>query len=209
MPIGKIIALLAEEGDDISNLQIPKDDVAPPPPKEAETSPSVRSPTPNSDRLFTSEPQPPQSAEGHGSPEHSRPLFPSVHRLLVENGITDAAKIKGTGVRGMLTKGDVLAFLGHASSPLGTFKFGPSPIQEANASKTQGQKPAAPAKVHILNSTRDVHTHRVLYVIDSIGWPCYSPSRRDVDAPSISEGAQPRPSEYVFIQNATHVRDMY
>ena len=148
MPIGRIIALLAEEGDDISNLQIPKDDVAPPPPKEAEANPSVHPPTPNSGRLSTSESQPPQLAEGHGSPEHSRPLFPSVHRLLIENGITDAAKIKGTGVRGMLTKGDVLAFLGHASSPLGTFKFGPSPIQEANASQKPSQKAAAPAKVH-------------------------------------------------------------
>lgn len=147
MPIGKIIALLAEEGDDISNLQIPKDDVAPPPPKEAEASPSVHPPTPNSGRLSTPESQPPQPAEGHGSPEHSRPLFPSVHRLLIENGITDAAKIKGTGVRGMLTKGDVLAFLGHASSPLGSFKFGPSPIQEANTSKKTSQKAAAPAKV--------------------------------------------------------------
>lgn len=30
--------------------------------------------------------------------------------------------IKGTGIRGMLTKGDVLAYLGKASSPTGTFK---------------------------------------------------------------------------------------
>jgi pyruvate/2-oxoglutarate dehydrogenase complex dihydrolipoamide acyltransferase (E2) component len=53
---------------------------------------------------------------------HSRPLFPSVARLLQEYGVQDSEKIKGTGVRGMLTKGDVLAFLGKASSPTGTFK---------------------------------------------------------------------------------------
>ena len=64
--------------------------------------------------------------------EHSRPVFPSVHRLLLENAVTELETIKGTGVRGMLTKGDVLAFLGKASNPLGTFKFGPSPIEEAS-----------------------------------------------------------------------------
>jgi pyruvate/2-oxoglutarate dehydrogenase complex dihydrolipoamide acyltransferase (E2) component len=45
-----------------------------------------------------------------------------VARLLQEYGIQDLEKIKGTGIRGMLTKGDVLAFLGKASSPTGTFK---------------------------------------------------------------------------------------
>jgi pyruvate/2-oxoglutarate dehydrogenase complex dihydrolipoamide acyltransferase (E2) component len=45
-----------------------------------------------------------------------------VARLLQEYGIQDLEKIKGTGMRGMLTKGDVLAFLGKASSPTGTFK---------------------------------------------------------------------------------------
>jgi e3 binding domain len=64
--------------------------------------------------------------------EHSRPLFPSVHRLLLEHTVTNLEKIKGTGVRGMLTKGDVLTFLGKASNPLGTFKFGLSPIEEAS-----------------------------------------------------------------------------
>ena len=64
--------------------------------------------------------------------EHSRPLFPSVHRLLLEHPVTNLEEIKGTGVRGMLTKGDVLTFLGKASNPLGTFKFGLSPIEEAS-----------------------------------------------------------------------------
>jgi len=43
--------------------------------------------------------------------------------LLQEHGVQDPGKIKGTGLRGMLTKGDVLAFLGKASSPTGTFKL--------------------------------------------------------------------------------------
>jgi pyruvate/2-oxoglutarate dehydrogenase complex dihydrolipoamide acyltransferase (E2) component len=45
-----------------------------------------------------------------------------VARLLQVYNI-DPEKIKGTGVRGMLTKGDVLAFLGKASSPTGTFNL--------------------------------------------------------------------------------------
>lgn len=43
-------------------------------------------------------------------------------RLLTENNISDLSSIKGTGIRGMLTKGDVLAHLGKASHPLGTYK---------------------------------------------------------------------------------------
>ncbi|KAF9484931.1 pyruvate dehydrogenase X component [Pholiota conissans] len=147
VPVGKTIALLAEEGDDISNLEAPKEE-APPPPKEVPAPAAAPPPTPESGSLFTSDSQPPQSSEAqsHAAPEHSRPLFPSVHRLLVENNITTTDKIKGTGVRGMLTKGDVLTFLGKASGPLGTFKFGPSPIEEALASRaTTSQQGAAPA----------------------------------------------------------------
>ncbi|KDQ59622.1 hypothetical protein JAAARDRAFT_33204 [Jaapia argillacea MUCL 33604] len=118
VPVGKVIAILAEEGDDISNLQAPSDEPAPP---KQEASPP---PPP------TSQPQPPPSqpksepAPSHPTlhPEHSRPLFPSVLRLLQENNIPNADKIPGTGVRGMLTKGDVLTYLGQASGPLGTFK---------------------------------------------------------------------------------------
>ena len=54
---------------------------------------------------------------------HDRPLFPSVHRLLLEyaSSIKNPSEIKGTGIRGMITKGDVLAYLGKASGPLGTY----------------------------------------------------------------------------------------
>nr|GAT55062.1 predicted protein [Mycena chlorophos] len=128
--VGKVIALLAEEGDDISNLSPPKDD--PPrrqqqkqtqssaPPSNPTPSPAAPSPTPTS-----------SPASSHHTPSHSRPLFPSVHRLLAENNVSEPSKIKGTGVRGMLTKGDVLAFLGKASGPLGTYKEAPPPTARA------------------------------------------------------------------------------
>jgi pyruvate/2-oxoglutarate dehydrogenase complex dihydrolipoamide acyltransferase (E2) component len=125
LPVGKTIALLVEEGDDISSLEIPKEEIKPveptkstEPEKMSESAPPAASPTP---------------------PKHSTsdihidgPAFPSVIRLLNEAGIEDYKKIKGTGVRGMLTKGDVLAFIGKASSPTGTYKKSPPP-QTASA----------------------------------------------------------------------------
>jgi len=115
--VGKIIALLAEEGDDISNLQ--------PPAEEAKPEPAQRS-TPPEPEISKSEPAPTPStsapSHSHKHFEHSRPLFPSVLRLLQEHNVDSLDKIKGTGVRGMLTKGDILAHLGLASGPTGTFK---------------------------------------------------------------------------------------
>ncbi|PPQ67668.1 hypothetical protein CVT25_012696 [Psilocybe cyanescens] len=142
--VGKVIALLAEEGDDISNLEAPKEEAAPSP-KEAER-PTSNSAPPPSESLFTQS-QPIEAAEGHSHtlPEHARPLFPSVHRLLLEHNVTKPGDIKGTGVRGMLTKGDVLAFLGRASSPLGTFKPSISPIEEANQARGKTPTQAAAA----------------------------------------------------------------
>ncbi|KAF5331102.1 hypothetical protein D9619_006036 [Psilocybe cf. subviscida] len=149
IPVGKVIALLAEEGDDISNLEAPKDESSAPAKKEetSTSSNSSSSPSPNSAPLHKSDSQPPQSSESHShaAPEHSRPLFPSVLRLLAEHKIAKPSEIKGTGVRGMLTKGDVLAYVGQASGPLGTFKFGPSPIEEALAGRTQAGAPGTPS----------------------------------------------------------------
>ncbi|KAJ2930069.1 hypothetical protein H1R20_g7003, partial [Candolleomyces eurysporus] len=142
VPVGKLIALLAEEGDDISNLEIPKEDAAPP--TEKQDAPQTSAPPPPAPAAETSATQP---AVAHTLPPHSKPLFPSVHRLILEHGIQNIDQIKGTGVRGMLTKGDILAFLGKASGPNGTFKPLPSPIEEARknlAPKKQETKQAQP-----------------------------------------------------------------
>lgn len=110
--VGKVIALLAEEGDDISNLEAPKEESKPVPSPQPET--RAAPPPPPA-------PQPTAPKPSH-HPKHSKHLLPSVIRLLIEGNIADAEAIPGTGVRGMLTKGDVLAYLGRASSPMGTFK---------------------------------------------------------------------------------------
>ena len=117
VPVGKVIALLAEEGDDISNLEPPAEEAKPGPtqqsaPAEPATPKSESAPTPP---ILT-------PSHSHKQFEHSRPLFPSVFRLLQEHNLDSVDKIKGTGVRGMLTKGDILAHLGLASGPTGTFK---------------------------------------------------------------------------------------
>ena len=117
VPVGKVIALLAEEGDDISNLQPPAEEAKPEP---AQQSAPAEPGTPKSEPA----PAPPTPTPSHSQKhlEHSRPLFPSVLRLLQEHNVDSADKIEGTGVRGMLTKGDILAYLGLASGPTGTFK---------------------------------------------------------------------------------------
>jgi hypothetical protein len=55
----------------------------------------------------------------------------------MEYDIPKPSEIKGTGVRGMLTKGDVLAFLGKASGPMGTYKETPPPMAQAQPKKEE------------------------------------------------------------------------
>lgn len=144
VPVGKLIALLAEEGDDISNLEIPKEDAAAPP-TEKQTTPQTSTPPPPAP-TSTAETSATQPAVAHTLPPHSKPLFPSVHRLILEHGIQNIDQIKGTGVRGMLTKGDILAFLGKASGPNGTFKPAPSPIEEARKNLAPSKQEAKEVK---------------------------------------------------------------
>ncbi|KAJ3857326.1 pyruvate dehydrogenase X component [Lentinula lateritia] len=128
--IGKIIALLAEEGDDISSLQPPKENAPEAPKQEASSSSSTSISSSSPPKSFP-ESSAPQKSQPSDHISRFGPIFPSVYRLLAENNIRDASQIAGTGVRGMVTKGDVLAFLGKASGPLGTFKQSLTPIEEA------------------------------------------------------------------------------
>ncbi len=119
--VGKVIALLAEEGDDIANLQAPAEtESSSKTTQEVASTPGSSSSSPKPEQADTTHAVSP--TRPHKTPAHSRPLFPSVLRLLSENDVHNPESIKGTGVRGMLTKGDVLAYLGKASGPLGSFK---------------------------------------------------------------------------------------
>ena len=104
--VGKPIAILAEEGDDISSVQIPAEDTpAPQKPSEAaettqkEQNPSRRDPT------------------GHTPPlNFGNSYSPAVLRLLNEYGIEDPKSVTHSGPQGRLLKGDVLAHVGSISS---------------------------------------------------------------------------------------------
>jgi pyruvate/2-oxoglutarate dehydrogenase complex dihydrolipoamide acyltransferase (E2) component len=124
---------------------------------------------------------------------HSRPLFPSVSRLLQEYGVQDPEKIKGTGVRGMLTKGDILAFLGKASSPTGTFK--PARL---------GPGAEIPKKVEA--KVEQVRLDQLLYhsystlILLAIGWACNSPAYRPKYVPNSAQG----PSRNRLVQRSIY-----
>ncbi|CDU23874.1 related to pyruvate dehydrogenase complex protein X precursor, dihydrolipoamide acetyltransferase component [Sporisorium scitamineum] len=160
--VGRTIAMLAEEGDDISNVQVPQDDAAPSTSpaedKSAQTS-DKSAPEPSTQTAASTGSAAPSTSGASSSNAHHHfkgPLFPSVQRLIAENGIEDAeSKIKGTGVRGMITKGDVLAFLGKAKSPTGSFKeakggiavLGPSQAApKGSSASTTSAAPKAPLK---------------------------------------------------------------
>ncbi|PWN50485.1 single hybrid motif-containing protein [Violaceomyces palustris] len=162
--VGTTLALIAEQGDDISNLE---------PPVEEQTSSSTTTTT--TQATPASAPQPtstpptpsPSSEANHGSSHHpnSGPVFPSVSRLIAEHKIQDAhSKIRGTGVRGMITKGDVLAFLGIAKTPTGSYKapksgiavLGPSPAElakiAASSASSSTSSASQPLTAEVLRS---------------------------------------------------------
>lgn len=114
--VGSTIALLAEEDDDITNISLPSSDPAPPTPVAAPPAPA---PTPSAASTPPVAVAPaPVHALAH--PTHPQPLLPSVMRLLALAKISDATIITPTGHKGMLTKGDVLAYLGKITSAKGS-----------------------------------------------------------------------------------------
>lgn len=155
--VGKTIAMLAEEGDDISNVEAPKDDA--PAPSSTDASDKSRqtsdksAPEPSTQTAASTGSAAPSTPGASSSNAHHHfkgPLFPSVQRLIAENNIQDAeSKIKGTGVRGMITKGDLLAFLGKAKTPTGSFKEpkgGIAVLGPSQAAPKGGASGGAPAK---------------------------------------------------------------
>ncbi|PWN19771.1 hypothetical protein BCV69DRAFT_287885 [Microstroma glucosiphilum] len=143
--VGKIIAVLAEEGDELSKWESevdlkdeggaskkeeqpkkeePKKQEASSSSSSSGSSSSSSNPAPSSSTPDRHSATPTTSTKSH-TDHPNAPMFPSVLRVLRENNLSidDAtSKIKGTGLKGMLTKGDVLSYLGKASSPTGTYK---------------------------------------------------------------------------------------
>ena len=129
--VGTRIAVLADEGDDISSLEIPPDDSKPAskPPEnvkkaeeEAESkreSKSTPRPEPTgTPTLSQSQRLAPASSPSGPGQSTKYPLYPSVTALIHENHLSDSdvAKIPATGPQNRLLKGDVLAYLGSIPS---------------------------------------------------------------------------------------------
>ena len=139
--VGTRIAVIAESGDDVSSIEIPKEDAAasssepakqdtPTPQEEtaggidkSKSSPSAAEAPPSSKPSADASAggaaedagaaQKKQSQGGKARKQHY-PLYPSVEHLLHTNGLSsaDADNIPASGPKGRLLKGDVLAFLG-------------------------------------------------------------------------------------------------
>ncbi|KAF3004236.1 pyridoxine biosynthesis protein [Curvularia kusanoi] len=114
--VGARIAVTAEPGDDLSSLEIPKEDAASKQAEAPKEQPKEESKSiPKEERTSTPPPQQSQKkASGGKATKQTYPLYPSVEHLLKTNGLSkaDADKIPATGPGGRLLKGDVLAYVG-------------------------------------------------------------------------------------------------
>lgn len=120
VPVGKRIAVIAEEGDDISSLEIPADQSPKQaaPAAEAPKEESKPAPVPQEERTTSATPAAHSGKKGGKAQKQTYPLYPSIIQLLHENGL-DASKadeIPATGPKGRLLKGDVLVYLGKAQA---------------------------------------------------------------------------------------------
>ena len=120
--VGTRIAVIADEGDDISSLEIPPEDVKKAEGEEAESKRESKSAPRPEPTLTPTDSRPPRlaPASSPSGPGQSTkyPLYPSVAALIHENHLSDSdvAKIPATGPQNRLLKGDVLAYLGSIPS---------------------------------------------------------------------------------------------
>ncbi|ROV98968.1 hypothetical protein VSDG_03700 [Cytospora chrysosperma] len=116
--VGTRIAVIAEEGDDISTLEIPADNAAKKPAAAQESKSESKSEAMPQEERTASEPAVTGAKTSGKAQKQTYPLFPSIIQLLHENGIDQSKihEIPATGPKGRLLKGDVLVYLGKAKS---------------------------------------------------------------------------------------------
>lgn len=104
--VNQPIALLAEEGDDISNVEMPAEESssAPEQPKAEEPKPAAAAAPPT--------PSTPMDHHELDTSKLKKPLSPAVLSLVLKHHIKDLDAIKASGPGGRILKGDVLAHLG-------------------------------------------------------------------------------------------------
>jgi hypothetical protein len=181
--VGTRIAVIAEEGDDISSLEIPPEDTpkkasAPKAPEKS----SQPEPVPQEERT-ASEPTTNGATRGGKAQKQTYPLFPSVIQLLHENGIDESKvhEIPATGPKGRLLKGDVLVYLGKAKAEsasnveerynkLAHLDLSNIKVAEKKAEKKGAEKPAKPASpvVEDLQVTLPISLAQVIEVQNKV-----------------------------------------
>ncbi|KAJ3579918.1 hypothetical protein NPX13_g641 [Xylaria arbuscula] len=114
--VGTRIGVLAEPGDDISQLEIPAD--AKPAQSAKKDAPAEKEEPKQSASSEGSGAQKQPRRSGEKAPPQKYPLYPSVAHLIKENGLDESAvsEMTPTGPAGRLLKGDVLAYLGTVSA---------------------------------------------------------------------------------------------
>lgn len=123
IPVGQPIAYLAEEGDDLSSLEKPKDDQAASPKEESKEEPAKEEPKkeePKKEEPKKQEELKPSSSSSSSSSVFSaanpnQKFSPAVELLLHEHEISNEdalSKIQASGPKGRILKGDVLAYVG-------------------------------------------------------------------------------------------------
>ncbi|KAG0375679.1 pyruvate dehydrogenase complex dihydrolipoamide acetyltransferase component (E2) [Mortierella sp. AD032] len=132
--VNEPIALLAEEGDDLSKVEMPKSSGAP---KAAAPAKEEKKETPAPKQETT------QHVQQTASTPSSKLISPAVAHLLLQNHISDVTKIPSTGPKGRVLKGDVLAFLGKIKARPAPEPTIPQPKTLPAPTKTAS--PAAPA----------------------------------------------------------------
>ncbi|KAI0388640.1 mitochondrial pyruvate dehydrogenase protein x component-like protein [Xylariaceae sp. FL0594] len=111
--VGTRIGVIAEPGDDISQLEIPADEQSAQAKKKEEEKPQ-QSAAPEQSSQQEKRPR----KSGEKAPPQKYPLYPSVAHLIKENKLDESAisEMTPTGPQGRLLKGDVLAYLGSISA---------------------------------------------------------------------------------------------
>lgn len=163
VPVGARIGVIAEEGDDISTLEVPADEG---PKQQASETKSEQREQPKTDsvpaeeRTASGDKAAIPSGKGAKASKQTYPLYPSVAQLLHENGLdeTTANEIPATGPKGRLLKGDVLVYLGKVKAEatangqavyerLSHLDLSNIKVAEKKAAPTPAEKPAAKTPV--------------------------------------------------------------
>lgn len=83
IPVGQIIAVLAEEGDDLSSITIPENAASAPASEQPKQQPKQEAEQKSAEQKAREQPRDERMSREHKEIKHSKPLFPSVSRLYV------------------------------------------------------------------------------------------------------------------------------